>query len=196
MTRVLGLTGSIGMGKSTTAAMFRDLGVPVWDADAVVHAMYQPGGAAVALIAQLCPDAIVDCAVSRARLRDRIATNPEFLSRIESLVHPLIARDRAAFVQQARDRGEPLVVLDVPLLFETGADGYCDAVVVVTAPPEVQRQRVLSRPGMTPQMLDNLLAKQLPDADKKARATHVITTQTLDHTREQVRELIERYRHA
>ena len=188
MSVVLGLTGSIGMGKSTTTGFFREAGVPVWDADAAVHQLYSPGGAAVASIAQLHPAAVRDQAIDRAVLRAWIATDPNALKRIEAVVHPLVAASRAAFLQDNADA--PLVVLDVPLLFETGGDGYCDETLVVTAPPDVQRARVLSRPGMTDAHLQTILAKQMPDAQKRSRANHVIETLTLDQTRAAVLDLI------
>ncbi|HPD91883.1 MAG: dephospho-CoA kinase [Rhodobacter sp.] len=188
MSVVLGLTGSIGMGKSTTTGFFREAGVPVWDADAAVHQLYSPGGAAVASIAQLHPAAVRDQAIDRAVLRAWIATDPNALKRIEAVVHPLVAASRAAFLQDNADA--PLVVLDVPLLFETGGDGYCDETLVVTAPPDVQRARVLSRPGMTDAHLQTILAKQMPDAQKRSRANHVIETLSLDQTRAAVLDLI------
>lgn len=187
---LLGLTGSIGMGKSTTAAMFRDAGVPVWDADAAVHRLYAAGGAAVPAIAALCPDAIVAGAVDRARLKDWIATDPTALRQIEVAVHPLVAEDRAAFIARAAHAGAALVVLDIPLLFETGADRTVDATLVVSVPADIQRARVLARPGMTAEQLDLILARQMPDEQKRARATHVIETRDLEETREAVRNLI------
>lgn len=187
---VLGLTGSIGMGKSTTAAMFAALGVPVWDADATVHRIYGPQGGAAAVLARDFPEAIRDGAVDRAALRDRLARDPGALSRLESLIHPLVAADRAAFIDRARDSGAPLVVLDIPLLFETGADRDMDATLVVSAPPEVQRARVLARPGMTPDHFATILARQMDDAEKCRRATHVIETRTLDQTRRDVEQLV------
>ncbi|MCC5991648.1 MAG: dephospho-CoA kinase [Rhodobacteraceae bacterium] len=181
----LGLTGSIGMGKSTTAQMFRDEGVPVWDADAAVHRLYAPGGAAVEAVGALCPDAVVGGEVDRARLKDWLAENPARLARLEAAVHPLVAADRAAFIAQA---AAPLVVLDIPLLFETGAD--VDGVLVVSAPEAVQRARVLARPGMTHAHLDAILARQMPDAEKRARADFVIETTDMDNTRAAVRDLV------
>ncbi|MCV2867287.1 dephospho-CoA kinase [Defluviimonas sp. WL0002] len=189
---LLGLTGSIGMGKSTTAAMFRDEGVPVWDADAAVHRLYAKDGAAVPAIGALCPAAIVDGFVDRARLKEWIAQDPTALKRIEAAVHPLVAADRAGFIKAAARSGAPLVVLDIPLLFETGADAGMDATLVVSVPAAVQRERVLSRPGMTPAQLDIILARQMPDAEKRARATHVIETRDLEQTRADVRNLIRR----
>jgi len=186
----LGLTGSIGMGKSTTAAMFAEAGVPVWDADAAVRRLYAPGGGAVAAVAALCPEAISDGAVDRARLNGWIARDPAALPRIEAAVHPLVAADRGAFLVNAAARGEPLVVLDIPLLFETGAETGLDAVLVVTAPPEEQRARVLARPGMTLGQFDLIRGRQMPDAEKRALADHVIETLTLEATRKAVQHLI------
>ncbi|NCU19163.1 dephospho-CoA kinase [Candidatus Falkowbacteria bacterium] len=184
----LGLTGSIGMGKSTTAAMFADLGVPVWDADATVHALYAPGGAAVAPIAAAFPGAVSDGAVSRPVLKAMIAADPSALARLEAIVHPLVVASRAAFLRAHADA--TLVLFDIPLLFETGADADLDATLVVSAPPEVQRQRVLGRPGMTEDQLALILARQMPDADKRARATHVIETESLEQTRAAVQKLV------
>lgn len=186
----LALTGSIGMGKSTTARMFADQGVPVWDADATVHRLYAPGGAAVAPLAAAFPEAGITDHVPRESLRALIAADPTALARIESITHPLVAADRARFVQQAADQGAALVLLDIPLLFETGAETQMDAVLVVSAPPELQRARVLARPDMTPAHLDMILSRQMPDAEKRARADMVIETLTLDQTREQVLSLI------
>ena len=187
---LLGLTGSIGIGKSTTAAMFRDEGIPVWDADTAVHRAYAPGGAAVSAIAALHPQAIVDGAVDRGALKDWIATDPAALRQIEAAVHPIVAADRAGFIARAAREGARLVVLDIPLLFETGADRDLDATVVVSVPAEVQRERVLARPGMTAEQLSLILARQMPDADKRARATYLIGTETLEAARSAVRNLI------
>lgn len=188
MSVILGLTGSIGMGKSTTAAFFRDAGIPVWDADAAVHNLYAKGGAAVSALAALNPDCLRDDAIDRAVLRDWIARDSKALGKIEAVVHPLVAANRADFL--TRQTWAPLVVLDVPLLFESGADRLCDATLVVSAPPEVQRERVLARPGMTDAHLQTILAKQMPDADKRARATYVVETLTLDAARAQVQRII------
>lgn len=161
------------MGKTTTAARFAARGVPVWDADAAVHRLYVPGGAAVAPMAAAFPAAVQDGAVSRPALKAIIAADPAALTRIEAIVHPLVAADRAAFLAAAE---APVVVLDIPLLFETGAEAWLDATVLVSVPGEVQRARVLARPGMTEGDLDRILARQMPDAEKRARADFVIDT--------------------
>lgn len=189
MTHLLGLTGSIGMGKSTTARMFSDEGIPVWDADAAVHRIYAHGGAAVAPIGRTFPDAIVDNAVSRERLKTIIANDPSALGKIEQIVHPLVAVDRQRFIA---DHNDPLIVFDIPLLFETGADEWVDTVLVVSAPPDVQKSRVLERPNMTEKQFEAILARQVPDAEKRSRADHVIETLTLDDTRQAVRNLIKK----
>lgn len=189
---VLCLTGSIGMGKSTTAAFFREAGVPVWDADSAVHDLYAAGGAAVEPLSQLYPGALRNGTIDRTALRGWIARDESALGKIEKIVHPLVARDRARFVEEHRNSGTPLVVLDIPLLFENGTDSLCDAVVVVSAPPEVQRDRVLQRAGMTEDHFETILARQLPDAEKRARATYVIETLSIDQARADVLALIDR----
>lgn len=185
----LGLTGSIGMGKSTTARFFVEAGVPVWDADAAVHRLYAPGGAAVQRVAELCPAALVDGGIDRDALKTWIASEPDALSRLESVVHPLVATDRHAFLDDHADA--PLAVLDIPLLFETGDLSQFDAVLVVSIDAETQAQRVLSRPGMTRDQLDRILARQVPDAEKRSRADYVIETHDLEQTRKDVETLIE-----
>lgn len=182
----LGLTGSIGMGKSTTAQLFAVEGIPVWDADAEVHALYGPDGKATRRIAGLFPDVIVDGAVSRTLLREKITADPAVLDVIQQQVHPLVAASRTAFLEETSD---PIVLLDVPLLFETGADALCDGIVVVSVPADVQRQRVLSR-GMSPAEFELILARQLADAEKRRRATWVIETTTLDSATQAVKQIL------
>lgn len=190
MTRVvLGLTGSIGMGKSTTAAIFADLGVPVWDADAAVHRIYAAGGAGGPALSALVPDAVgPDGAVCRDALRAAIRDEPDLLASIEAIVHPLVARDRAAFL--AAHASDDVVLLDIPLLFETGGDRAVDHVVVASTNAAEQRRRVLSRPGMTPDAFENLLGRQLPDAEKRARADTIIPTDDLAGARAAVEQLL------
>ncbi|GAA0658794.1 dephospho-CoA kinase [Sphingomonas insulae] len=185
----LGLTGSIGMGKSTVAAMFADEGVPVFDADATVHRLQGPGGHVVASIEAAFPGTCGAGGVDRPALAAAVLGDDAAMKRLEGIVHPAVAEERAAFVRRHADA--PLVVFDVPLLFETGGDRAVDRVVVVSAAAEVQRARTLARPGMTPARYDAILARQLPDADKRARADFVILTDvSLDRTRETVRHVI------
>jgi dephospho-CoA kinase len=188
---VVGLTGSIGMGKSTTAAMFADLGVAVWGADAAVHRLYGPGGAGAEAIRALAPEAVGPEGVDRTRLRAAILANPALLKKIEAVIHPLVASDRDAFLADARASGASIAVCDIPLLFETGADAWLDKVVVVSAPADIQRERVLGRPGMTAEALDAILAKQTPDTEKRARADYIVDTgQSKDHARAQVTAIL------
>jgi dephospho-CoA kinase len=188
---LLGLTGSIGMGKTTTAEMFSAAGAAVFDADAMVHALYAPGGAAVAPVGQAFPDVIVDGAVDRARLSAVLQADPQAFRRLEAIVHPLVASHRAEALDQARGQGSRVAVLEVPLLFETGAHRTVDAVVVVSAPPPVQMARVMARPGMDQAKFDLLVSRQLPDADKRARADFVIDTgRGLDLARSQVGQVL------
>ena len=183
----LGLTGSIGMGKSTTAAMFAAAAVPVWDADAAVHRLYAPGGAAVAAMTDLCPAATLGGRVSREALKSAIADDPALLSQIESVVHPLVAADRAAFLATAT---ADIVVLDIPLLFEKASQSEFHATLLVTAPASLQRARVMARPGMTQVHFETMLARQMPDADKRALATHIVETLDLASTSAYVTALI------
>jgi dephospho-CoA kinase len=188
---LIGLTGSIGMGKSTTAAMFRDAGVPVYDADAAVHALYDTGGAAVGPVGEAFPGAVKDGRVDREALRQAVLGDPEALKRLNAIVHPLVGRDRIGFFQKAEADGADMVVLDIPLLFETGGHANVDAVVVASAPADMQRERVLARPGMTAERLDAILTQQMADAEKRARAHFVVdTSRGLDPAREQVAEII------
>ena len=173
---LLGLTGSIGMGKSTTTAMFADLGAVVWNADDAVHRLYAPGGAAVLPVGEAFPGVVVDGAVDRARLAEALGKDDTAFRRLEAIVHPLVAQGRAADLEAARTAGVKLAVLDIPLLFETDGDKAVDAVVVVTADPAIQAERVLARPGMTRERFDAILARQMPDAEKRMRADFVIDT--------------------
>ena len=186
---VLGLTGSIGMGKSTVAGFFADAGVPVHDADAAVHRLYE--GAAVAAIEAAFPGVTVDGKVDRQRLAARVLDDPAALGRLEAIVHPLVRRDEEQFLATAAAGGADVVVLNIPLLLETGGDRRSDAVAVVSAPPAVQRARVLARPGMTEAKLASILAKQMPDAEKRARADFIVDTSTdLDSTRAQIHAIL------
>ncbi len=188
MTFRLGLTGSIGMGKSTTAQMFADEGIPIWDADAAVHRLYAPGQPAALAVAQAFPAAMnPDGSVNRPALRGIIAADPTALDRLNAAVHPLVAADRAAFL--AAHAAAPIVLLDIPLLYESGIDRDCDAVVLVSAPPEIQRARVLAR-GMTEDEFQLILSRQMPDAEKRARATYIIPTTALEPARAAVKDVL------
>jgi|SRR6056297_279330 len=187
MTFVLGLTGSIGMGKSTTAGLFLDQGCAVWDADAAVHRLYGANGAALEEMQMAFPEAVENNMVSRDRLRSIIAEDQTALGRIEAIIHPLVARDRQDFIEKSN---ADIVVLDIPLLLENGLEKAMDAVVVVTAPPETQRERVLSREGMTDERFEFILSRQMPDADKRSKADYVLITDTVDHAREQVERIV------
>jgi dephospho-CoA kinase len=186
---ILGLTGSLGMGKSTTARFFAEEGVPVHDADAVVHRLYE--GEAAAAIEAAFPGTTAGGKVDRTRLAARVLGDGAALARLEAIVHPLVQDAERRLVAEARLRGEKIAVLDIPLLFESGADRRVDAVVVVSAPPDVQRARVLERPGMTVEKLEAILARQMPDAEKRARADFVVdTSQGFDAARAQVRAIL------
>ena len=188
MTFRLGLTGSIGMGKSTTAQMFRDLGHPVWDADQAVHRLYAPGGLAVAPVAAAFPAALAQGGIDRGALKTALAADPAALARLEGIVHPLVARDRQDFL--ARHVGAPLVVLDIPLLFESAHPPDLDGIAVVSTDPATQAARVLARPGMTRDTLAMILARQMPDADKRARADWIIPTDSLNGARAAVARIV------
>lgn len=189
---VLGLTGSIGMGKSTTAKLFAEEGVPVHDADATVHRLYS--GEAAPLVDAAFPGVILDGAVDRKELGRRVIGNPEALARLESIVHPLVREAERRFLDEARASGARIAVLDIPLLFETGRDARVDAVVVVSAGAEEQRRRVLERPGMTEETFKKILARQTPDSEKRARADLVIdTSRGIEDAREQVRDALRRF---
>ena len=187
---VLGLTGSIGMGKTTTARMFSDFGVPVHDSDEAVHRLYR--GKAAPLVEAAFPGTTADGVVDRAKLGERVLGDGAALRRLEALIHPLVRADATAFLRRHHAAGAPLAVVDIPLLFETDGRNRVDQVVVVTAPPEVQRERVLSRPGMTEEKFRNILAKQVPDEEKRRLADFVVDTgQGMDAAREQVAGIIE-----
>jgi dephospho-CoA kinase len=174
---VLGLTGSIGMGKSTAAAMLRRLGVPLFDADLAVHRLLARSGAAVRAVSAAFPGVETEAGcIDRVLLGQRVFTNPAALKRLEKILHPMVAAEERRFLARVRARREPLAVLDIPLLFETGAERRCDYVLVVSAPPLVQRQRVLRRPGMTAIRLEAILRKQMPDHRKRQRADFVVPT--------------------
>jgi dephospho-CoA kinase len=187
--KILGLTGSIGMGKSTVAAMFEEAGIPVFDADAAVHQLQGPAGGLVEAIERAFPGTTGPGGVDRGKLGQHVLGDRAALSQLEAIVHPAVAEMRKAFLEQHRDA--QLVVFDIPLLFEKGGGAGLDAVAVVSAPAEVQRERVLARPGMTPEKFENILRLQMPDAEKRRRADHVIDTGVShQETREQVRQLI------
>jgi dephospho-CoA kinase len=199
--KLIGLTGGIGMGKSTAAASFRRLHVPVFDADAAVHALQGPGGRAVAPIAAAFPGTVTEGPggrrVDREALRRAVLGHPEALRRLERIVHPLVRDAERRFLAAARRRGERLVVLDIPLLFETGGQERCDRVVVVTAPAAVQRWRVLRRPGMTEERLRYILGRQVPDREKRRRADHLVHTGLSRHAAQRaIRRLVREIRGA
>ncbi len=188
---ILGLTGSIGMGKSTTAKFFAEAGVPVHDADAAVHRLYQ--GEAVAPIEAAFPRSTANGKVDRAKLAEQVVGNEAAIKRLEQIVHPLVRKSEERFLAEAERKGADVVVLDIPLLYETGGEERCDAVVVVSAPADVQRARAFERPGMSEDKFNKLLAKQLPDAEKRRRADFVVdSSHGFDAARAQVREILER----
>ncbi len=187
--RIIGLTGSIGMGKTTTAGFFSAAGIPVHDADAAVHRLYD--GLAAAAVEAAFPGTAPDGVVDRDRLAEAVLGDPEALNRLEAIVHPLVRQDEQAFLQAAAKAGAPMAVLEIPLLFETGAENRCDAVVVVTAKPEIQRQRVLKRPGMSEDRLNAVLARQMPDAEKRKRAHFLVfTDDDMDSAKRQVTAIV------
>jgi dephospho-CoA kinase len=188
--KILGLTGSIGMGKSTTAKLFAEAGVPVYDADATVHRVYE--GEAAPLIEAAFPGTTVDGRVDRSRLSAIVVHDPAAIRRLEAIVHPLLRTHHQTFLDDAERAGAPVAVVDVPLLFETGGDKRVDAVVVVTTSPEAQRERILARGTMTNEALDGILARQMPDAEKRRRADFVVdTSHGLDPVRERIRDILD-----
>jgi dephospho-CoA kinase len=190
---ILGLTGSVGMGKSVTAKFFAEEGVPVHDADAAVHRLYE--AEAVALIEAAFPGTTADGKVNRVKLGDCVLGDPAALLKLEGIVHPLVRREEERFLADAEKNGAPIAVLDIPLLYETGAEKRCNAVVVVSAPPDVQRERVMARPGMTAEKFAAILAKQMPDAEKRARADFVVdSSKGFDAARQQVRDILAQIR--
>jgi len=192
---IVGLTGSIGMGKSTVAQMFAEEGAPGFDSDAAVHALYAPGGAAVAPVEAAFPGVTKDGAIDRVALSARVVGNAEAIKRLEEIVHPLVRAAQTQFLQEQRDVGTAVVVLDIPLLFEGGGAKLVNKTVVVSAPADVQRARVLARPGMTVEKFEAILARQMPDAEKRARADFVIDTSgSFDDARAQVRAVLDALR--
>lgn len=187
----LGLTGSIGMGKSTTAKIFAAEGCAVWDADAAVHRLYSVGGLAVTPMAAVFPKAVIDGAVSRDVLKEIIGADPMALAKIEQIVHPLVAADRAQFAEASTS---DILVFDIPLLFEKGSEDMMDAVVVVTVDEATQRARVLERGTMTEAQFETIKAKQMPDVEKRARADYVVTTETLENAERQVKAIVSKIR--
>lgn len=189
---LVGLTGSIGMGKSETTKMFAALGVPVYDADAAVHVLYAAGGGAVEPIGAAFPGVIRDGAIDREELGKRVLGAPDELRRLEAIIHPLVGLSQLEFLQNAEKSGAPMVVLDIPLLFETGGEARVDVSVVVSAPADLQRTRVLARPGMTTEKFEAILTKQTPDEEKRKKADFVVdSSQGLEHARAEVAAIIE-----
>jgi len=186
---VLGLTGSIGMGKSTTAILFAEAGVPVYDADAAVHGLYE--GEAAPAIEAAFPGTTADGRVDRNKLSARVVHDRAAMKKLEEIVHPMLGASRQKFLDEAEQSGVPVAVVDVPLLFETGGEGRVDAVVVVTTSPEIQRERILARPNMTSEKLDAILTRQMPDAEKRKRANFVVdTSHGLDPVRSRIRDIL------
>jgi len=186
---LLGLTGSIGMGKSTTAKLFEEAGVPVYDADATVHKIYE--GEAVPAVEAAFPGSTANGKVDRQKLSAMVVNNADAMKRLETIVHPMLRSHQLKFLSDAESNGAPVAVLDIPLLYETGGEGRVDAVVVVTTTPEVQRARILARENMTPDKLDAILSRQLPDAEKRARADFVVdTSHGLDPVRQRIGEIL------
>ena len=190
--KVIGLTGSIAMGKSETARMFAELGVPVFDSDAAVHVLYAKGGDAVEPLRKAFPQAVIDDAVDRKALSQILSREPQRLGELEAIVHPLVRRAQARFLAEHRANGTAFVLLDIPLLFETQREKDVDFAVVVSAPAEIQRERALARPGMTVEKLETILARQMPDAEKRRHADFIVdSSKGLDHARAQVRHILD-----
>ncbi len=188
---VVGLTGSIAMGKTETAKIFRALGIPVFDSDAEVHRQYKKGGKGAKTLSPLFPEAVIQGVVDREILAKLVLADPEAMRKLETAIHPIVRAKQDAFLDQCAASGESIAVLDIPLLFETGHETEVDKVVVVSAPPDIQRQRVLQRPGMTPEKLDRILARQVSDAEKRAKADYVVdTSRGLEFAGGQVRDIV------
>ena len=193
--KILALTGSIGMGKSATARLFAEAGIPVFDSDACVHELYAPGGAAVAPVEAEFPGVVREGTIDRDVLARQLREDESGFERLEAIVHPLVAASRNAFLDAAVQAGQDMVLLDIPLLFETGGDTLADIVIVVSAPDDIRRERVLQRPGMTPEKLDSIIARQIPDSIKRSKADYVITTADgIDDARRQVDSVIGKIR--
>ena len=193
MTLIIGLTGSIGMGKTTTAQMFREFDIPVFDADAAVHDLYKKD--AVDRIEDNFPGTKTKDGIDRKKLASYVIGHPDQLKKLEAIIHPLVQEKRSHFIKHHQERATPLIILDVPLLFETGTDNLCDKIVVVTADAAIQKKRVLERNTMSEEQLNEILKKQIPDQEKRARADHVIETNFgLNHARQQVENIVKLYR--
>ncbi len=188
---IIGLTGSIAMGKTETAKMFKRLNVPVYNADEVVHDLYARGGKAVKPISALYPDVIVNAEVNREKLSAKILNDPHVVDEIEKIVHPMVRQKQNEFIAATKKTGAPLIILDIPLLFEKGGETRVDKTVVVTAPADIQRQRALERPGMSPEKLEMILSKQMPDEEKRAKADYIVETDKgLEHAFQQVDRIV------
>jgi dephospho-CoA kinase len=189
--KIIGLTGSIAMGKTDTARLFAEQGVPVFESDAIVHELYAKGGQGAAAVSRLVPEAVVAGKVDRQRLTSALVQKPALLEKLEAAVHPLVREELRRFLENERNRNSPFVVVDIPLLFETGREKEFDAIVVVSAPVEIQRKRALARPGMTDEKLNFILSRQIPDAQKRAKADYVVETgEGHDLTRSQVKKIV------
>ncbi|WP_181017848.1 dephospho-CoA kinase [Sneathiella aquimaris] len=195
--KLLGLTGSIGMGKSTVGKMFEKLDIPIYNVDARIHELYEPGGIAVEPVGAVFPDAIIDGRVDRPTLSKLVVGDDAAIKKLEQIVHPLVGQDRADFISKAEQNGHDMVVLDVPLIFETGGEENFDTIIVVSAPHHIQKSRVLERADMSEEKFHSILARQTPDAEKRQKADHVINTDcTEEETFEQVKQLVDLLRGA